>query len=208
MKKTYSRGKHLEDKKSSRKSNKKKVVLYIFLCIVCTFLIVTIPKNMENLVEPYQQDNSIPTSSTSETKKVPEIVEVDMPNEIENFEVVGELVIEKINFKNYILNKTTEDSLNFSVTKFYGPKVNQLGNFCITGHNTKDYLFKNLKELMIGDSFYIIDKENQEKVTYQVYDKYTVIPTDLKCLSQKDTKDKREVTLITCNSRRSNKTYC
>lgn len=159
---------------------------------------------MGNLVETYQQDNSIPTSSTSETKKVPEIVKVDMPNEIENFEVVGELVIEKINFKNYILNKTTEDSLNFSVTKFYGPKVNQLGNFCITGHNTKDYLFKNLRELMIGDSFYIIDKENQEKVTYQVYDKYTVIPTDLKCLSQKDTKDKREVTLITCNSRRVN----
>lgn len=185
----------------------KKVVLYIFLWIVCTFLIVIIPKNIENLQEPYQQNNSMPTNNIEEINQISTVAKVDMPEKIENFEVVGELVIEKINFKNYILNKTTEDSLNFSVTKFYGPKVNQLGNFCITGHNTKDYLFKNLKELNIGDSFYIIDKENQEKVTYQVYDKYTVIPTDLKCLSQNNTKDKREVTLITCNSRRINKAY-
>lgn len=203
MKKTYSRGKHLEQKKS-KKFNIKKVVLYIFLWIVCTFLMIIIPKNIKNLQQPYQSNTSMPTSNIEEINQVLAVANVEMPEKMGDFEVVGELVIEKINFKNYILNKTTEDSLNFSVTKFYGPKVNQLGNFCITGHNTKDYLFKNLKQLKIGDSFYIRDKENQEKVTYQVYDKYTVIPTDLKCLSQNNTKNKREVTLITCNSRRVN----
>lgn len=206
MKKKYSRGKHLEQRKS-KKSNAKKVVLYILLWIVCTFLIITILKNIGNGKKSDWQNNSILTSNVESINQVTTVAKVDMPEKIENFEVVGELVIEKINFKNYILNKTTEDSLNFSVTKFYGPKVNQLGNFCITGHNTKDYLFKNLKQLDREDSFYIIDRENQEKVTYQVYDKYTVIPTDLKCLSQNNTKDKREVTLITCNSRRINKTY-
>lgn len=165
---------------------------------------IIIPKNIKNLQQPYQSNTSMPTSNIEEINQVLAVANVEMPEKMGDFEVVGELVIEKINFKNYILNKTTEDSLNFSVTKFYGPKVNQLGNFCITGHNTKDYLFKNLKQLKIGDSFYIRDKENQEKVTYQVYDKYTVIPTDLKCLSQNNTKNKREVTLITCNSRRVN----
>ena len=64
----------------------------------------------------------------------------------------------------------------------------------------------NLKKLEIGDTFYIIDKENSAKVTYKIYEKKTISPTDLSCLNQ-DTNNKREVTLITCNTRRIDKTY-
>lgn len=205
MKRTCLRGKHLKEKKSS-KLNEKTVILVMFLLIVFTFFITKIPINKENLKISELQLNDNTNDNKEELKNVAEIICVDMPDKIESFDVVGKLVIEKINFENYILNKTTNDSLNFSVTKFYGPKVNQKGNLCITGHNTKDELFKNLKKLDIGDSFYIIDKENCEKVNFKIYDKYTILPTDLKCLSQ-NTKEKREVTLITCNSRRGNQTY-
>lgn len=169
--------------------------------IVFTIIILNIPKQRKKM-ETYEQSNEI----TEETMSVAEgIIAVDMPDKMGNFDVIGQLVIEKIDFNNYILSKTTEDSLNSSITKFYGPQINQKGNFCITGHNTKESLFKNLKKLEKEDTFYMIDKENNQKVVYQIYDKYTVNPTNLKCLNQ-DT-NKREVTLITCNPRRLNETY-
>ncbi len=166
--------------------------------IVFTIIILNIPEQKKEM-EMYEQSNGI----TEETMSVAEgIMAVDMPDKIGNFDVIGQLVIDKINFNNYILSKTTEDSLNSSITKFYGPQINQKGNLCITGHNTKESLFKNLKKLEKKDTFYMIAKENKQKVVYQIYDKYTVNPTDLKCLNQ-DT-NKREVTLITCNPRRLN----
>lgn len=198
MKKSNSRGKHLIVRKS-KKNKTKKVILYMTLSlIVFTIIILNIPRQKKEM-EMYEPSNGI----TEETMSVAEgIMAVDMPDKIGDFDVIGQLVIEKINFNNYILSKTTEDSLNSSITKFYGPQINQKGNFCITGHNTKESLFKNLKELEKEDTFYMIAKESNQKFVYQIYDKYTVNPTDLKCLNQ-DT-NKREVTLITCNPRRLN----
>ena len=203
VKRTYSRGKHLKEKKS-KKSDKKQILLFrmfLFLLLVCIFFLLKIHQKGKE-IEVSQQKDFFSNITTSEMNGISGVLKVEMPEEIEGYYVIGELVIEKINFKNYILNKTTDDSLNFSVTKFYGPKVNQQGNLCITGHNTKENLFKNLKDLEKGDTFNIIDKENYENVVYKVYDKYTILPTDLKCLDQ-DT-DKRQVTLITCSPRRVN----
>jgi len=206
VKKTCSRGKHSE-KNKRKKLNKEKVVCLIILLIVFAFFVIKILNydekslkkdnsqiynEVENL-ETVEEVNEIKTSTT---------VKVDMPNKIENYKVIGQLVIDKIELKKYILNKTTNYSLNLSVTKLYGPNVNKQGNLCIIGHNSKG-LFIKLKKLKIGDTFYIIDKQNCEKVTYKIYDKYTVIPTNLNCLNQ-NTNDKREVTLITCNPRRLN----
>ena len=125
-----------------------------------------------------------------------------MPEKIENYNVLGQIVAKKANIKRYILDKTNNYSLNLSVTKFYGADLNEIGNCCITGHNMEGH-FKGLKHLSIGDTFYIIDKENKEKVIYEIYDMYTVFPTELDCLSQ-ETNNRREVTLITCNPRGSN----
>lgn len=198
---TYSRGKHLKEKKS-KKSNKKQILLFkIFLLVVCTIFVFKMHSEMKEN-QKLQSKEAVSGMTTTKIDGISGALQVDMPEEIGGYNVIGELVIEKINFKNYILNKTTNDSLNFSVTKFYGPKVNQQGNLCITGHNTKEDLFKNLKDLEKEDIFYITDKENSESVVYKVYDKYTILPTDLTCLNQ-DT-NQRQVTLITCSPRRVN----
>ena len=55
-----------------------------------------------------------------------------------------------------------------------------------------------MDDVDIKDTFYIIDKAKDRKITYEIYDKYTVNPTDLECLNQ-ETDNKREVTIITCN---------
>lgn len=192
---TYSRGKHLKEKKS------KLFLFKILLLAVCTVSLLKIHSEIKGQPK-LQSKEAVGPITTTKIEGTSGTLKVEMPEEIGGYSVIGELVIEKINFKNYILNKTTDDSLNFSVTKFYGPKVNQQGNLCITGHNTKEDLFKNLKDLEKEDTFYIIDKENSESVVYKVYDKYTILPTDLTCLNQ-DT-DKRQVTLITCSPRRVN----
>lgn len=202
MKKTWLRGKYSKINKG-KKLNKKKVVLFILLVIVCTFFTIKTIKHKQYKKENIVTYNIEENIEDGELENLPEVIKVDMPDKIENYDVIGELIIEKIDFDNYILNKTTKDSLNLAVTKFYGPKVNQEGNLCITGHNTKEELFKSLREMEINDEFYIIDKENSEKVIYKIYDKYTIDPSNLDCLEQ-DTNGKKEVTLITCNPRRSN----
>lgn len=122
-----------------------------------------------------------------------------MPQYVQNFLVIGELQIPSIGLDTYILNETSEKSLNVSVTKLEGPKINQVGNFCITGHNYfKDNMFGKLKKVNIGDTINLIDTFGKIK-QYEVYDKYEINPDDISVLKQ-DTKGKVEVTLITCTT--------
>ncbi len=198
-------GKHFNSR--TRRVNKKKlfVVFMLFLLLVFAFFTLLIPKNkgnLENEVNDISQDLSANTNEELEnTVAKKNIVDIDMPKKIENYNVLGQIVIDEIDVKRYILDETNNYSLNLSVTKFYGADLNHVGNCCITGHNMEGH-FTGLKHMSEGDTFYIIDKENSEKVTYEIYDMYTVFPTDLDCLNQ-NTEGRREVTLITCNPRGS-----
>lgn len=93
--------------------------------------------------------------------------------------------------------KTTEDLLKISVTKYWGPEANTPGNFCVVGHNYHNKrFFSNLYKLEDGDRIYITDTKNQT-LEYKVYDNYVIEPTDLKCTSQL-TNGNTDITLITC----------
>ena len=125
--------------------------------------------------------------------------DVDIPEKLGGYDVLGQLVIEKIGVRQNVLSKTENASLKLGVTKFYPPQVdiNEPGNFCICGHNWNNIL-KRLDEMEIGEQFYIITKETKERIDYEIYDKYSCEPTDLSCLDQNQD-GKKEVTLITCN---------
>lgn len=58
--------------------------------------------------------------------------------EYEGYQVIGIIKIEKINLEYPILNVTTEDSMKKSITKFWGDKINQIGNITLAGHNNFD----------------------------------------------------------------------
>lgn len=121
----------------------------------------------------------------------------NMPKEISGYEVIGKLEIPKIELTTYILSETTKDSLNTSVTKFYGPKINGLGNLCITGHNYNNKnMFKDLKKIEKNDIIYVTDIYDN-KIEYIVYDIFKVYPKETQCLSQ-ETNGERQITLITC----------
>jgi len=125
--------------------------------------------------------------------------EIDFPKEFEGIEVVGKLEIPKINLTTYILAETNKENLNKSVTKLCGPKVNGVGNLCITGHNYhKERMFGDLNKLEIGDKIIITDIKGIN-IEYQVYDIYKVYPKDTECLNQ-ETGGERQITLITCTT--------
>ena len=58
-----------------------------------------------------------------------------MPIEFKGFEIIGKLEIPKLNIDKYILKESSSKALKVSVTKLYGPEINEIGNFCIAGHN-------------------------------------------------------------------------
>ncbi|MCI8384149.1 MAG: sortase [Clostridia bacterium] len=187
--KKQSKGKHFTSKK--KKTGYKKILLLIPI-IALVILTIFIFINYQN-----QNNNAQKQDMTMEEKiKIMEEEISNMPETMGDYNVLGVIAIEKLGIAKNILDRTTDESLNLSVTKFYGPDINTEGNFCITGHNYKD-VFSEANQLELEDTFYLVDRQNQ-KVTYKIYDKYTVDPTQLDCLSQ-ETDGKKEVTLITCN---------
>lgn len=90
-----------------------------------------------------------------------------------------------------------EDLLKISPVKFHGGNTNEVGNYCIVGHNYRNKrFFSKVPTLQNGDIINITDMSNRT-ISYSVYDKYEVVPEDTSCTSQL-TNGKKEITLITC----------
>ena len=93
----------------------------------------------------------------------------------------------------------TDALLKISPCKFWGGNINEVGNYCVIGHNYRNQLFfSKVPTLVVGDTFTITEVNGRE-VTYKIYDKYTVEPQNVNCTSQL-TGGKKEVTLITCTN--------
>lgn len=198
------RSRHLDN----NQSGSKKVIKIFFIILFLLLIICLIIFSITHFSKKDKKENT-PTENTSNLVSYgkepdpfenaePIVVNNDeVPNQLGGFNILGTLVIDKINLKQYILDDSSDEALSLAATKFYGPNgLNNPGNFCIAGHNYKN-IFGYLNSLNTNDTFYIVGKANSQKVTYKIYDKYTVYPDDLDCLNQ-ETNDKREVTLITC----------
>ena len=122
-----------------------------------------------------------------------------------NYTTIATINISKINVNYPILDgetdsvEETEALLKISPTKFWGPNPNEVGNFCIVGHNYRNSkFFSKVPTLENGDIIDITD-EAGKTISYSVYDKYEVVPEDVSCTSQL-TDGRKEITLITCTN--------
>lgn len=98
-----------------------------------------------------------------------------------------------------VLSETSEELLKISLNKFWGPSPNEVGNYCIVGHNYKNKkMFGKLSSINNGDIVELTDNSGKT-IKYSVYNKYVVDPEDVGCTSQL-TNGNREVTLITCTN--------
>lgn len=155
-------------------------------------------QNVSTQNSSVQNDVEKETNKTTKqiTKKYPKEQVID---EYKGYTVAAKLEIQKIHLETYILQNYSIEALNISVTKFWGANPNEIGNFCIAGHNFQnENMFRNLKNLQTGDRLFISDNKIG-RIEYEIYDIYKVNPNDVSCLTQ-ETGGRREVTLITCTN--------
>ena len=133
--------------------------------------------------------------------KVPEEQKVTARDGTEYY-TIGQIDIPTIDCHYPILASDTEHFdtlLKIAPVKFHGANPNEIGNFCIVGHNYRNsQFFSKVPKLNNGDAIEITDTFG-ETVVYEVYDKYIVKDTDTSCTSQL-TEGRREITLITCTN--------
>lgn len=120
-----------------------------------------------------------------------------------SYSTIGTVKIPKINVEYPILSGVTgtedemEALLKVSICKFWGANPNEVGNFCLVGHNYRNNkFFSKVPTLSVGDIVEITDLSGKT-IKYEIYDKYTVEPDNTNCTTQL-TNGKKEVTLITC----------
>lgn len=119
------------------------------------------------------------------------------------YTTIAKIYIPKIEVTYPILSQTHADILpelmKIAPCKFWGAEPNEVGNFCIVGHNYRNNkFFSKVPTLEVGDTIDITDTKGRTLI-YEVYDKYVVSPDDVECTSQ-NTNGKKEITLITCTN--------
>lgn len=138
-------------------------------------------------------------------QQIPEVEEETRPEPIvytasdgTPYTIVGIIKVPKLNIEYPILSTWNYEILKNATCRYHGPEYpNEVGNFCIIGHNYRNNsFFSKLITLEKMDKIQITDTTGKT-VDYIVYDKYNVDPNDTSCTSQK-TDGKTEITLITC----------
>ncbi len=117
------------------------------------------------------------------------------------------ITIPKIDITYPVLSETSDELLSISVNRYWPKpdklKPNEVGNYCIVGHNYRNgKMFGRLNELVNGD-IVVLEDMTGRKVQYAVYNTYIVNPDDTSCTSQLANGKpltRRELTLITCTN--------
>lgn len=188
--------KHL--KKKEKKVWKKVLIYIIMIVLLVGWVRFEYLREQENIGHKQEEYNTTKLAQNTQVNESNSVTIIsNLPKQYRGYPVIAKLEIPAISLETYVLSKYSENALKVSVAKFWGADPNQVGNFCIVGHNyLASNMFSNLKKLKQGDSIVIKDHKNQE-IWYEIYAISKVTPKDTNCLSQ-ETNGKREVTLITC----------
>lgn len=188
----------------------KKITVYkIILVILVITAIILAGFVIKKQIESKKVEDNTKTvlqEIKKENKSNPEQIDViqEIEQKIGEYKVIGIINIPKIGIEYPILEKTNKESLDLSITKFWGEKINQKGNVVLAGHNRlNNTMFGKIDKLENGDIIELTDSQ-MITVKYQVFDKYIIDPNDIDCISPVD-ENAREVTLITCSNRDKNR---
>lgn len=182
-----------------------KIILIILIIVAIILTALVIKKHVEsNRTEKQAQTvvQEIKNKEMTNPEQIDVIQEIDA--EIEGYKVIGIINIPKIGIEYPILEKTDKTSLNLSITKFWGEKINQKGNVVLAGHNNlNDRFFGKINKLENGDIIELTDSQ-MVTVKYQVFRTYVIDPNDIAYILPED-ENAREVTLITCTNGNKNR---
>lgn len=188
----------------------KKITVYkIILVILVITAIILAGFVIKKQIESKKVEDNTKTvlqEIKKENKSNPEQIDViqEIDQKIGEYKVIGIINIPKIGIEYPILEKTNKESLDLSITKFWGEKINQKGNVVLAGHNRlNNTMFGKIDKLENGDIIELTDSQ-MVTVKYQVFDKYIIDPNDIDCIFPIE-ENTREVTLITCTNRDKNR---
>ena len=187
--------------------NKSKLLFYkIFLAILLLAFVITIVLIVKKYgtQELYEEKNEEIVEVFSQTEE--KIDEQGLSIiEFEGFKVIGIIKIPAIDLEYPILELTTDDAMNVSISRYWGGNINDYGNVSLAGHNNKITLtmFGKNKNLKIGDRIFLTDLTGRT-IEYNIYDSFITDPDDVSILRTTD-ESVREVTLITCTNGRANR---
>ncbi len=195
--------KNFNDRKGYyKKANMKKILGKILLSFIIGIVIyVGIEIYQEQKIKNVQISKNNNINLDIIEKEEEKIKKIDLnlvEKKYKGYTVDAKLQIHKLDIDTYVLKEYSKEAMEICVAKYYGPSPNEVGNYCIAGHNyiTKN-MFSQLRKLEIGDEIILTDNYNGT-VYYTVYDKYKVNPEETEVLSQ-DTNQNIELTLITCS---------
>jgi len=185
--------------------NKIRMYKVIFVCLLVSTIVVAILIGIKYI------NMSKTEKVTAETieKIAIEISENDdviseIDEQIQGYRVVGIIRIPKVELEYPILESTSKETLKLSITKFWGNKINEIGNVCLAGHNNLNgTMFGKTKKLKIGDIIELTDIQNVT-LKYEVFKTYVIDPNDISCILPEQ-EGTREVTLITCTNGNKNR---
>ena len=145
-----------------------------------------------------EEDIEITPPTINETSTSNQITEEVTASDGNKYTTEAVLSYPKLGIDYPVLSNESDKLLKVSLCKYWGPQPNEIGNYCIVGHNYKSgRMFGKLSMASNGDEVTL--KSKNKSVTYKVYNMYKVEPTDVSCTSQL-TNGKREITLITCTN--------
>ena len=176
-------------------------VLIVALIVVIAMIVIRYGGNYLNEKEVSASLTTIEeilnSKETEQLESLPEL-------EFKGYKVEGIIEIPKINIKYPIIDHTNEETMKVSLTKFWGPQANEIGNYTVAGHNNKDgTMFGKTKYLQIGDKIRLTNLRN-ETIEYEIFKIYSIEPDGVQCVESVQS-GTREITLITCTNGHKNR---
>lgn len=176
-------------------------VLIVALIVVIAMIVIRYGGNYLNEKEVSASlatiEEKLNKEETQQSESLPEL-------EFKGYKVEGIIEIPKINIKYPIIDHTNEETMKVSITKFWGPQANEIGNYTVAGHNNKDgTMFGKTKYLQIGDKIKLTNLKN-ETLEYEVFKIYSIDPDNVSCVESVES-GTREITLITCTNGHKNR---
>ena len=176
-------------------------VLIVALIVVVAMIVIRYGGNFLNEKEVSSSletiEEELNKEETQQSESLPEL-------EFKGYKIEGIIEIPKINIKYPIIDHTNEETMKVSITKFWGPQANEIGNYTVAGHNNKDgTMFGKTKYLQIGDKIKLTNLKN-ETIEYEIFKIYSIDPDDVSCVESVEN-GTREITLITCTNGHKNR---
>ena len=176
-------------------------VLIVALIVVVAMIVIRYGGNYLNEKEVSSSletiEEELNKEETQQSESLPEL-------EFKGYKIEGIIEVPKINIKYPIIDHTNEETMKVSITKFWGPQANEIGNYTVAGHNNKDgTMFGKTKYLQIGDKIKLTNLKN-ETIEYEIFKIYSIDPDDVSCVESVEN-GTREITLITCTNGHKNR---